>query len=359
MKRIALIALFATAPATAAAQTTADILAQAIKAYEAFNVEQARPLFAQIISPSNINQVSQLQKVTAYKYLGASYAVLNQPDSAERYFVAALDFDPFTDLDPVKFSAAELGPFNVAKTKIFRVGVMPVQSQVVNPRADSTWYQFTIVTTHRASVTMTLESQNTATKVTEVIFDGQNDGQKVIMWDGRLKSRGGAVADSGTYLLKVTATSSLPLMQGQSQTESQLLRIEQSFDPLEEPLPELPASMLLPEKIPTIDPWLDLAKGVFVGGLAYVLPAVILKDDPSMTASGWSWKPHAYIAVTLGIASGAGSFLYRNSKRSIDGNIQENERRRRQRDAYNREIQARNASRLADMLLIITPLTVR
>src|SRR5262245_32592177 len=160
MKRIALAALLALAPATVSAQTTADLLAQGIKAYEAFNVEGARPIFAQIVSPSYINPVSLDQKVTAYKYLGASFAVLTQTDSAVRYFTAALDFDPFTDLDPVKFSPGELGPFGVAKTGLFKVGLRPVKEKVVNPRADSTFYQFIIVTTHRANVQVTLQRQN-------------------------------------------------------------------------------------------------------------------------------------------------------------------------------------------------------
>ena len=160
MRRLALIAFLATAPSVVAAQTTQDLLDKGIKAYVAFDVEQARPLFEQIISPSNINQVSPLQRVTAYKYLGASYAVLAKPDSAERFFIAALDFDPFTDLDPTLFAGSELNAFNIAKTKIFRAGMDPLKSRVVNPRADSTFYQFRIVTTHRASVTLELVSQD-------------------------------------------------------------------------------------------------------------------------------------------------------------------------------------------------------
>ena len=314
-------------------------------------MEQARPLFEQIVSPSNINPVSLIQKVTAYKYLGASYAVLAKPDSAERYFIAALDFDPFTDLDPVAFSASELGPFNVAKNKIFKVGMKAVEQRVVNPRVDSTYYKFTFVTTHRASLTMTLISQDQ--KITETLFDGQNDGYKEFRWDGRLKSKSGAIADSGTYTLRITANSSL--LTGQTATETQLIRIEQSFDPLEELLPALPDSMLLPEALKPFQPWADLIKGTLVGASAYLLPFVILKQDPVLAARGWNWTTHAAIGVIVGVGSGVASWVYRSKNRQIGVNVAENVRRKNQRERYNAAITARNNARLADMVLIITP----
>ncbi len=358
MRRLALVALFATAPATVAAQTTQELLDRAVAAYEAFNVEQARPIFAQIISPSYINPITPAQKVLAFKYLGASWAVEQKTDSALRYFIAALDFDPFTDLDPVKFSASELGPFGIAKSRLFRIGMKPVRNAVVNPR-DSNTYRFTIVTTHRASVRMTLTRQNEPNAVPEVVFDGQNDGQRDIPWNGRLTSKGGAVADSGTYLLSITATSALAEMRGQQASDQLLLRIEQSYEPLEDPLPPLPDTLLLPEKIKTQEPWFDLANGVLIGAAAFVLPVMILKTDPVLAAGGFNWKPHAVIALGISVASGMGSFFYRSSRRAIDANVRENTRRQLQRESYNRGIAARNLARTDAMLLVITPLSAR
>jgi hypothetical protein len=351
MKRIALLALLAAAPSAAAAQTTQDLLDRGIKAYEAFNVEGARPIFAQIVSPSYINVVSLDQKVTAYKYLGASYAVLAQPDSAKNYFIAALDRDPFTDLDPVHFSASELGPFSLARNEIFKVGMKPVQSQVVNPRDSATYYRLNIVTTHRANVRMTLVSQDG--RITESLFDGQNDGPKEVAWDGRFKSRGGAIADSGTYSLKIDANSALHA--GQTATETQLVRIERSFDPLEDTLPALPDSLLLAASLKPFQPWADLIKGTLVGAAAYLLPAVILQSDPVLTSSGWDWKTHALIGAFVGVGSGVASWIYRTKNRQIQANVVENERRKNQRERYNAAITARNNARLADMVLIITP----
>lgn len=358
MKRLALVALFATAPATVAAQTTAELLVRGIKAYEELNLEQARPIFAQIVSPSYINPVTLDQRVQAYKYLGASWAVLTELDSALRYFVAALGYDAFTDLDPVKFSAAELGPFSIAKSRVFGIGMRSVKPAVVNPR-DSIAYRFIYVTTHMAAVRVTLTRQNDPTAVPEIIYDARTEGERVIPWNGRLTSKGGAVADSGTYLLNFTATSTLSEMRGEQASKTELLRIEQSYEPLEDPLPPLPDTLLLPEKIKTQEPFFDLANGILIGAAAYVLPAMILKTDPVLTAGGFNWKPHAVISLGISVASGMGSFFYRSSRRAIDANVRENTRRRLQRENYNRAIAVRNLARTDAMLLIITPLSAR
>src|SRR6185295_13872764 len=95
-------ALLLALPTVARAQTEEN-LRKAIEMYNSFNIEGARPILLNIISPSYLLSVSTEQKVRAFKYLGASYAVLDKPDSAVAFFTAALDHDPFTDLDPREF----------------------------------------------------------------------------------------------------------------------------------------------------------------------------------------------------------------------------------------------------------------
>lgn len=346
--RLALVALFATAPTIAGAQTQ-DILDRGIKAYEAFAVEQARPLFQQIVSPSYLNQVTPEQRVLAYKYLGASYAVLANTDSAKLYFIAALDFDPFTDLDPTKFSESELGPFTVAKAAIFRVGVKPILSQVVDPSASDTYYRFQMVTTHRSDMTVLLVKQ-AADSLKETLFQGQNDGQRDYRWNGLLQSVG-RVADSATYQLRVTASSALLTTAGarQQETQTQYFRVEQSFAPLEDTLPTLPDSMLLPSKIPGSAPWIDLIKGFAVGVLAYGIPVALLTEDVK-------WQLHASVGAAAGILSGVGSLLYRRHDPSIPENVAENARRQSQRQRFNDGVRTRNTAKLAVRKLVITPL---
>src|ERR1044071_9331299 len=115
---LSVAALLMAAPQPVRAQSTQQLIDSATKLYEGFNVEAARPILLRIISPGYLQQVTSEQKATAFKYLGASYAVLASPDSAKQFFVAALDFDPFTDLDPTKFAASELSAFNDAKSSL-------------------------------------------------------------------------------------------------------------------------------------------------------------------------------------------------------------------------------------------------
>ena len=140
--RSAVAVLFATAiaaglcPSDAAAQATTQAkIDQAVAFYEKFEIESARPLLQEILSPNWVQAVSLEQRVTALKYLGASYAVVGKADSAINFFIGALSYDAFTDLDRGKFSPQELAAFDRAKTQIFRVGMRPLTSKVVDPKS--------------------------------------------------------------------------------------------------------------------------------------------------------------------------------------------------------------------------------
>src|SRR5207247_2292682 len=85
-------------------------------------VERALPLLRQIISPNWPFEVTRDQRVDAYKYLGACLAVAGKRDSAVLYFRAAIERDPFTDLDPSLFTPAQLATFGEARR---RIGLCP------------------------------------------------------------------------------------------------------------------------------------------------------------------------------------------------------------------------------------------
>jgi hypothetical protein len=270
------------------------------------------------------------------------------------FFSAALEFDPFTDLDATKFSGSELNVFNSAKRKVFKIGVRPIYSAVVNPQVDSTAYRFKLVSTHRARMQVELIRQPDG-NLKEMLFEGDVDGGKDIPWSGLMKISGGKIADSATYLLRVTATSALPgagQAAGAPATETQYLKIEHSFAPLEDTLPTLSDSMLLLARIPASAPFFDLAKGIMVGVAAYAFPAALLTKD-------LSWSVHAVVGAAAGIVSGAASFAYRSKKREIPENVAENSRRQQQRVDFNDGVRARNARSIANTKLVITSLNTR
>src|SRR5437868_3902431 len=148
-----LLVLFLAGAPAVAQEVTQQKLDRAVQLYADLNVEAARPILLEILSPTYQQKFTTEQKVTALKYLGASYAVLDKPDSSITFFLAALDYDPFTDLDPSKFTATELAAFNQAKARIFKVAIKPVAARVVDPNADSTAYPFRFITTHSGHLT--------------------------------------------------------------------------------------------------------------------------------------------------------------------------------------------------------------
>ncbi|HJQ22078.1 MAG TPA: hypothetical protein VJ867_17170 [Gemmatimonadaceae bacterium] len=338
-----LVLMAATAPLLAAAplraQTTEDNLKRAVDMYQAFNIEGARPILLNIISPNYLLSVTNEQKVKAFKYLGASYAVLDRRDSAVTFFSAAIDRDPFTDLDPREFSAAELAAFNEAKTKIFKVAVRPVEPQ----RLDSN-FVFRLISTQRANLIVEVIKQADTTQK-EALFQGDNDGPREIPWNGLL--RNGQRADSTFYDLRVRARQ--PGANAET-VERQLFKIEHVFEPLEDTLPSIAQSDLLPEQYPQSSPWRDLIKGSSLALTAVALPLLALDNNVR-------WVPHAGVAATVGLASGVISFSYRRAHRAIPANVRENTRRQQQRAIFNAGVRARNAERIGRTIMLICPAT--
>jgi hypothetical protein len=318
MRHLRFAALLSLCPMVVGAQSTQQYIDRAVAMYEALQVEAARPLLLNIISPNYLQTVTPEQKVTAFKYLGASYALLDNQDSATVFFVAALDFDPFTDLDPSKFSAAELVPFT-----------------------------FQVVTTHRAQLVVELVHQGDSSRK-ETLFQGESDGVREFRWRGVMST--GQLADSTVYLLRASATSRLAGSSSSSpvSVERQFFKVEHSFAPLEDTLPTLADEDLLTEKYSARAPWFDLAKGGWVAATAIALPMFALNRDIK-------WSAHSAAAAALALGGAGASFYYRYQKREILANVLENQRRRQQRLLFNAGVKARNDGRLEARKLVITP----
>jgi hypothetical protein len=341
-RRVAAVSLVLLPALAGAQQSTEDQLRRAIDMYNGFNIEGARPILLNIISPNYLLSVTPAQKVSAYKYLGASYAVLDKPDSAITFFIAALDFDPFTSLDPREFSASEQQAFTEAKKRIFKVAVRPVAPTVM----DSTW-AFRLITTHRANLTVRLIDTRDTTRQ-ETLFQAENDGLREIPWRGLM--RRGQRADSAVYELRAEGRSLVGSGGGVVTVDRQLFRIEHVFAPLEDTLPGFGPTDLLIEEYQPAAPWFDLIKGGALATAALAIPMFALNRDVA-------WTGHAATTSLVGAATGGIAFQYRRTHRKIPANVAENERRRQQRNAFNASVRARNASRIAGTILLICPST--
>jgi len=130
------VLLLALVPPLAAQSNTAEMLQRAKRLYGEVEVEQALAILRQIISPASPYVVSPEQRVEAYKYLGAALALQAGPakrDSAVTYFRAALERDPFVDLDPQRFSPGQLSAFADARNRTFAAAVRPPHGDTLTP----------------------------------------------------------------------------------------------------------------------------------------------------------------------------------------------------------------------------------
>lgn len=326
----------------AAQSNTAEMLQRAIRLYEDLDVERALVILRQILSPASPFDVSPQQRIEAYKYFGAALAL--QPgqvkrDSAITFFRAAIERDPFVDLDPQSFSPIQLQAFGEARDRTFGVGVRPIATDTVDPRGERR-LTFRGLTSHRAALRAELRSGGALRRV---LFDGENEGLREIPWDGSLSD--GGLAPAGRYELAVIGRSSLIPV---SDTVTVSFELTHLHPPLEDSLPPLRAGELLPEQHPASAATLDLLKGLAVAGSAVLIQTVL----PSGELGGARTALSGTVAGA-GAAAGLAAFFVRQANRRIPANIQENDRRRAERAATNDGIRLRNADRLAETRLVI------
>jgi hypothetical protein len=318
-------------------------LRQAIRRFENLETEQARVLFQQVISPSSPFPVSEAQRVTAYKYLGATLASLGQRDSAVTFFVAAIQRDPLVDLDPRSFGEQERTVFAEAKRRVFRVGVRPVPRDTLDPRSER--LNLTIATTHLGQVHVELASTDTDARI--VLFDGDVDGARDIPFNGLVPGEGGFVP-TGIYELVVVGQSR-SLSSGRDSTGS-LIEIQHQVAPLEDTLATLAAGQLLPERFPPSAATRSLLVGAGVA-VGAILAGQIVADS-KLGAPGI----HATGITVAGLGAGLYAYLYRRQHPEIPANVAENQRRQAARTQRNQAITQRNRERIAATKIVVRPL---
>jgi hypothetical protein len=338
----ALFLILALAPATLHAQAE-EQLRQAIRRYENLEIEQARILFQQVISPSSPFPVSEAQRVTALSYLGATLATLGQRDSALTYFIAAIERNPLVDLDPRRFSEQERQVFSEARRRVFRVGLQPVPRDTIDPRGSPA--TLTVATTHPGVVHV--ELVNTADETRYVLFEGDVDGPRNVPFNGFVP-RSGDFVPAGAYDLVVIGESRL--LRARRDSTSVLLEIQHLVTPLEDTLASFRPDELLPERRPTASAARDLLMGVGVATAALLSGPVVGKS----ALGGGAGLAVPVAAVGAGV--GVWAFFYRRAHLEIPENIAVNAHRQAERAERNAEIMRRNADRVAATRIVLRPL---
>jgi len=325
--------------ATAAQAGTAELLQQARQLYERLEIERALPILRQIVSPEWPLEVTNAQRVEAYKYLGAALVLRGKQDSALLYFRAALERDAFADLDPAQFTPAQAGAFAIARRRTFAVGLRPIPETRVDPRIGR--LSITLVTTHAALLRATLRVLGGTDYV--VLYDGPNDGARELGWNGL--GSDGQLAPPGRYDLSVVGRSQLG---AQADSLRIYVDVRHEVEPLEDTLPVLGTAELLPERHTESTAGNDLLKGLGVAAGALAVGSLLANDRLGTGHDG-------RIMVGVATVGGIAAFFYRREHREIPRNVALNIARRADRDGANAAIRSRNTDRIARTILLITP----
>lgn len=327
------------APAPALAQgNTAETLAEASRLYDDLQVERAVVLLRRVLSPSSPFEVSRDQRVEAYVYLGASLAILGQRDSAVTYFRAALERDPFADLDPARFTARERAAFAEARQRTLAVGSRQLLPRRFDPRTEQVGIVF--VSTQQALVRVEVRSLVDTTGI--VLFERESEGVREVAWNGMIA---GAPAPEGRYGLIVRARNAA----GVTDSSSLAFTLAHDHEALEDTLPAFHEGDLLPERWPAWVASRDLGRGVALGALALVIPTL----GHSRLSNGG--HPYAKVAAAGAVAGGLAAFVERRRHPVNTAAIAANNARRLERATHNAEVARRNAARLAAMHVVIIP----
>ena len=334
------VALLA-APVTALAQgNTDEALSQAIARYEKLEVEQALILLRRVISPSSPFEVSREQRVNAYKYLGAALAILGQSDSSIVYFRAALERDPFLDLDPDRFTQQEQNALAEARKRSFTTGLRPLVESRWDPARET--ISFAAVTTHQASLRLEIQPGDGGPAI--VLHDREGDGIRDIPWNGILGTR---LATPGAYEIRAIGRS---LITGRVDSTSLPFTLRHDFPALEDTLDALRPEELLPERRPPSAGRTSLLKGIAVASAALIIPRLAGHSQLREGGSGM-----ATIAATAATGAGVMALVITRRSPEIPANIARNNVRRAERAAVNAAITRRNEERLALTKIVLVP----
>ena len=350
MKRALLVLtlLAAVAAPLGAQSNTAEALDRARRLYEDLEVERALVILRGIISPQSPFEVSREQRVEAYKYLGAALALQQgaaKRDSAVLYFRAAIERDPFTDLDARSFSPAQLQAFGEARSRTFAVALRSLTPDTLDPRSEQVTFRG--LSSHLAALRVELRTGGVTRRV---LYEGDNEGLRETTWDGLLDD--GTLAPEGRYELSIVGRSRL--IPALVDTVNLFFELAHDHPPIEDTLPSLGAQDLLPEQHPASAATADLLKGIGAAGAALLIQSTLTSSDLGRGSNALSGT-----VALAGIVTGVASFIGRQRHRDIPANIAENARREAERQAENSAIRQRNAEVLRLTKLVIAPAGAR
>ena len=341
MAAIACLLALLAGPAMAQSRTE-ELLARAEQLYDQLDIERALPILRQVVSPASPFEVTPGQRVHAYVLRGASLVLGQMTDSAVLYFRAAIERDPFVDLDPQRFTRAQLAAFGEARRAAFAVGARPVVPARIDPRTER--LAFAVVTTHDGALRVELRGGTGGETV--VLFDGANVGLREVVWNGLVAGR---LAAPGRYEVTVAGQSRLG---SAVDTARVYFELRHEIMALEDTLPALRPDELFPEQHPSSAARGDLWRGLGVAAGALLIPGLV---SNGRLGGGGEGRVLSGAVAGVGVVVGVATFARGQRRRAIPENVAANARVQADRAAHNAAIRQRNEERLAQAKLVVTP----
>jgi hypothetical protein len=283
--------------------------------------------------------VSTTQRVATYEYLGASFVLLNKPDSAFAAFRTAIETDPFSNLDPQRFTPSQLSLFRAALDSVFEVALRTADSARIDPRTEHVVLR--VLTTHASTLQVSLRAPGGALVP---LFDGTNTGLRQVEWDALLPD--GSFAPSGRYELIARGASRL---MNRSDSARIYFDVVRDGPALDDTLPPLSATDMVATRYGGTGIRHDLLRSLALAAGAWAVATII----PNGGVDGGHGR--AAIVAGAGFAAGVGTVLVRRAHPDLGTAVAENARRQATRAEANARIRRENAEKLNRTRLIVTP----
>jgi len=230
--------LVVTASRLPAQDSAAVMLQHAISLYEQVEIEDAVPILRLLVAPPPSLTVSAEQQAQAYKYLGAVFALqpgADKRDSAIAFFGAAIRRNPMVDLDAQSFTPTQVAAFAEARNRTFAVAVQSLRPDTLDSNATFTFHCLT-------SQPATLHAELRSDSVVLALYDGQDNGQQDVPWNGKLP--GDSLAVPRRYELALVGHSGTGDL---TDSVAVWFEVQLAHPPLEDTVADLAPQDLLPD----------------------------------------------------------------------------------------------------------------
>jgi len=313
-----------------------DPLGRGVRAYQALEYDAAAALLEQSLGRDSTMGLADSLRARALSYLAATELFRGQRDSAVAAFRQLVLLNPRYRPDELIFPPQVTNLFQEVRraTRAIAVAVPPVTE--LRPRLER-FFTARVLASSLADVTVTL-AQEDGTPVRQ-LYSGPVADSLVVTWDGL--TAGGAPADNGRYVLRVTPRT--PTADGPRARQVMLDVKQEAPDTLPWP-PDLATPPLLPERTSTSPAFRSLAAGLLVGAAAVALPSLVAQGK---NATGARFA----VGAAVGISGFVGFFA--RKPRPLEANVRTNAALR---DTWRKRLDAvktENAARVRSIRLVV------